>query len=320
MRHAIDPTVDCVFKALLGADNNRNLLIHFLNAVLQNDLEQPIVEVEIINPYNEKEFLDDKLSIVDVKVRDPDGQLYQIEIQLSVHHDLPQRMLYMWADLYSKQIKSGEEYERLKPTYSIWLLEPALIKQDQDYAHHFRMQNDQGKTLVPHGGIYLLELAKFQPGSIDTELARWLQFFKEGKSLDDEQLPNWMHTDEMRQAMSTLKEFSEKERIYSQYQARLDYQRVQKALERDKIERERVTVELERAAIELECAVAKAVTEKDSALAEKDAALVEKSTALTEKDSAIAEKDSVIAEKDAALVEIDQLRALLQQQGSQPDN
>ncbi|MDP4028260.1 MAG: PD-(D/E)XK nuclease family transposase [Gallionella sp.] len=32
MLHAIDPKIDCVFKALLGNEENRNLLIHFLNA------------------------------------------------------------------------------------------------------------------------------------------------------------------------------------------------------------------------------------------------------------------------------------------------
>jgi hypothetical protein len=30
MRHPIDPKVDCVFKALLGAESNRDLLIHLL--------------------------------------------------------------------------------------------------------------------------------------------------------------------------------------------------------------------------------------------------------------------------------------------------
>ncbi|WP_295623182.1 PD-(D/E)XK nuclease family transposase, partial [uncultured Lamprocystis sp.] len=34
MDHPIDPKTDCVFKALLGAEDNRNLLIHFLNATL----------------------------------------------------------------------------------------------------------------------------------------------------------------------------------------------------------------------------------------------------------------------------------------------
>ncbi len=50
MRHAIDPKIDCVFKALLGSEENRNLLIHFLNAFLAPDLIEPLVWVEILNP------------------------------------------------------------------------------------------------------------------------------------------------------------------------------------------------------------------------------------------------------------------------------
>ena len=38
MKHRIDPKVDCVFKALLGAEENRALLVHFLNAVLADEL------------------------------------------------------------------------------------------------------------------------------------------------------------------------------------------------------------------------------------------------------------------------------------------
>ena len=79
MHHPIDPKIDCVFKALLGAESN---------------LAAPITWVEILNPYNEREFLDDKLSIVDVKARDARECLYQIEIQLLNHRDLPARMLY----------------------------------------------------------------------------------------------------------------------------------------------------------------------------------------------------------------------------------
>ena len=70
MQHAIDPKIDCVFKALLGSDENRNLLIHFLNAFLAQELTEPLVWVDILNPHNVKEFLSDKLSIVDVKAKD----------------------------------------------------------------------------------------------------------------------------------------------------------------------------------------------------------------------------------------------------------
>lgn len=47
MKHHIDPKVDCVFKKLLGSEENRDLLIHFLNATLGADLPEPIAEVEI---------------------------------------------------------------------------------------------------------------------------------------------------------------------------------------------------------------------------------------------------------------------------------
>jgi hypothetical protein len=54
VHHPIDPKIDCVFKALLGSELNRALLIHFLNAILGKDLMAPITWVEILNPYNRR--------------------------------------------------------------------------------------------------------------------------------------------------------------------------------------------------------------------------------------------------------------------------
>ncbi|WP_295584661.1 Rpn family recombination-promoting nuclease/putative transposase, partial [uncultured Lamprocystis sp.] len=174
MRHPIDPKVDCVFKALLGAQSNRDLLIHFLNAILGAELPRPITAVEIQNPYNEKEFLDDKLTVVDVKARDATGQMYQVEVQLLNHRDLPARILYGWADLYSAQIKEGESYRKLRPTYAIWLLGQTLLADDPDYAHVFRMRDPHGRVFLDHGGIWLLELSKFAADAVETEQERWL--------------------------------------------------------------------------------------------------------------------------------------------------
>ncbi len=39
----------------------------------------------LLNPYNEREFIGDKLTIVDVKAIDESGKMYQIEIQLAMH-------------------------------------------------------------------------------------------------------------------------------------------------------------------------------------------------------------------------------------------
>jgi hypothetical protein len=74
---------------------------------------------------------------------------------------------------------------------------------------------------------------------VETEQERWVKFFKEGAKLDPDHLPPWMDTPEMRQAMSTLNTFSEKENAYYAYQARLEYQRVQRAMQQDMEERTR---------------------------------------------------------------------------------
>jgi predicted transposase/invertase (TIGR01784 family) len=262
MKHNIDPKVDCVFKALLGSEDNRNLLVHFLNAVLDAELSEPIVSVVLINPYNDKEFLDDKLSIVDVKASDQSGRIYQIEVQLAYYANLPSRMIYTWSDIYCKQLQSGNDYTKLQPTYSIWLLGRNVIKEDEKYIHAYKLRDESGKLLTDHGGIWLLELEKFSAAHVKNEQERWLQFFKKGDLLNDKQaLPDWMNTQEMRQAMSTLRQFSEKEKDYFAYQARQNYIRQQMTVysERDSIAAERDSIAAERDAAAAEITKLKAL-------------------------------------------------------------
>lgn len=300
MRHFIDPKIDCVFKALLGAEANRSLLIHFLNAMLGSELPAPISQVEILNPYNEREFLDDKLSIVDVKARDGQGGLHQVEIQLLVYRDLPARISYGWADLYSAQLSSGEPYTKLKPTYAIWLLAEDLLPEREHYLHDFRLRDAQGRSLVEHGGIWLLELNKFHTERVNTEQERWLKFFKEGASLDSEALPPWMQTPEMRQAMSTLKIFSEKDRAYHAYQARQNYLRQQASIQAE-LEDRRVEIEQARARLDL----AHAEIEQERLSREQERAATKQERAAKEQERAA---------KEAALAELERLKAQMRTQ------
>jgi len=82
--------------------------------------------VEIQNPYNEKAFLDDKLTVVDVKARDATGRMFQVEVQLLNHRDLAARILYGWADLYHG-LKFFNEAERLDAdALPAWMQTPAM--------------------------------------------------------------------------------------------------------------------------------------------------------------------------------------------------
>jgi hypothetical protein len=102
-----------------------------------------------------------------------------------------------------------------------------LLADDPDYAHVFRLRDQHGRVFLDHGGIWLLELSKFTADAVETEQQRWLKFFNEAECLDENALPAWMQTQEMRRAMNTLKAFSEKEHAYHAYQARQEYLREQ---------------------------------------------------------------------------------------------
>lgn len=312
MQHAIDPKIDCVFKALLGSEENRNLLLHFINAILLQELSEPLVWVDILNPYNDKEFLSDKLSIVDVKAKDSQGRLYQIEVQLSHYGYLAERILYNWADLYSQQLKSGQNYNELESTYSIWLLSDNLLLDDSPYLHQYKMRDEMGLCLNQHGGIWILELNKFEASPIETEAQRWLKFFKDGEQLNDTTLPDWMSTLEMKQAMHTLSLFSEKEREYFQYQARQEFLREQRTKE---FERQSIQLELEKATRNLE-QTHQELEQAHQELEQSSQKLEQFSRELLNERL---EKSMAKQREEAALAEISRLQALLANKESKTD-
>lgn len=148
MKHQIDPTVDCVFKAILGREDNKNLLIHFLNAVLKPQGDDCIQDVTIVNPYNEREFQSDKLTIVDIKARDRRNRAYQVEIQLAAHDALAERMLYVWSSLYHASLKKGQSFEELQPVVAIWLLKESLFADIDAYHLPFAPYNRTHKRVL----------------------------------------------------------------------------------------------------------------------------------------------------------------------------
>jgi hypothetical protein len=126
-------------------------------------------------------------------------------------------------------------------------------------------------------------------GENQTEEQRWLKFFNEGERLDEGRLPEWMQTEEMRQAKGTLKDFSEKERSYHAYQARQNYLRQQRSIGR------RIQ------ALTAEAAQAQA-EERERA---------EKEQARAAEEQARAGEERERAEKETALAEVERLKRLL---------
>ena len=229
MSRKVDPKVDCVFKAILGAEANTNLLIHFLNAVLRPPEAERITAVELLNPFKDKEYEEDKLSIVDVSARDKAGRVFQIEIQLHGIGSLVPRIVYNFCDLVASQLKDGENYRLLRPVIAIWILNGVLIQGSTSPHHTFCLYDaGHGVTLDPRYQIHTLELPRWEKAPVVEELDRWVWFLRHGDEVDPGgPLPEVLNTPEMRQAMGVLKQISEKEQDYRAYQARMNFLRQQ---------------------------------------------------------------------------------------------
>ena len=104
--------------------------------------------------------------------------------------------------------------------------------------------------------------------------------------------------------MSTLRQFSEKERDYHAYQARQNYLREQATIKKERDDLEQKLGE-ERKAKEFER------KEKEAERRAKEKALNTADQALQAKDQALQAKDQALQAKNEALAEIERLKALL---------
>ena len=70
----IDPKVDYAFKRVFGREQNQAILVDLLDAVLQEPPPRRLQALELLNPFQDKDYLEDKLSVLDVKARDQSGR------------------------------------------------------------------------------------------------------------------------------------------------------------------------------------------------------------------------------------------------------
>jgi len=64
-----DPKNDLAFKKIFGDKNHKNILISFLNSVLDFKDDMQIVDVELTNPYQLPDIKELKETILDIQAK-----------------------------------------------------------------------------------------------------------------------------------------------------------------------------------------------------------------------------------------------------------
>jgi predicted transposase/invertase (TIGR01784 family) len=226
----ISPRVDCVFRALLADTDHADRLLDFLNAVLQRS--SPIVTVQLRNPIQPSEFIDDGQIVVDVIATDASGEVFQVEMQSWNHAALKERMLYAWATLYKAQLEKGDKYTELRPVVSIWIMDENTFRGATGFHHRFRVRDDAGVLeLSSHLELHVLELDRWRQNpdlTTPAGLLGWMRFFTEAETWRE--VPRDIDTPVLESAMSVLIDFQTNAARNDLYRSRLDQIRVQNTM------------------------------------------------------------------------------------------
>jgi len=156
----INPRVDLAFKKIFGTEGNKDLLISLINSIVGE--EDQVVDITLLNPYNQKNFKNDKLSILDIKAEGSDGKKFNIEIQITDEADYDKRALYYWAKLYGDQLKESEDYSKLEKVIGIHILNFTSIPKSEKYHNAFSItEKETGLHYFKQLELHTIELKKF---------------------------------------------------------------------------------------------------------------------------------------------------------------
>jgi len=214
---------DIVFRLFFADERNIEFLTGFLKSVLKVP-EDDYELIEILDPHLLRDFNEDKLSIIDVKLRTKSRKTIQIEIQLRVTPELKNRIVYYDAKLVTEQIGDKGKYAGINKVISIVITEDDLILNSPRYHHQFTFYDpDAGVELTDLIEIHTLELRKLPDGADGTELYDWARFII--ADTDEELNMLSERNPQIGKAVVKLRELSADEEARDLYERRMKAQR-----------------------------------------------------------------------------------------------
>ena len=209
----LSPKLDVVFQALFGEVGNESITKGFLETIL----ERKIDSIDLSrNPILRREFKDEKLGVLDIIAKLDENEICNIELQIVDKKNIIERILYYWSRLYSRQIKSGEDYKILQKAIVILITDFKLENLEElDYHSRWKIMEDkQGKKIIltQKLEIDIIELPKIIGKEKEQDnLLDWLYFLENPKS---ERVTEKMKENEnLKEAVKKLDNLSEDEKM-----------------------------------------------------------------------------------------------------------
>ena len=207
------PKMDIIFQAIFGEVGSENITKDFLEKILKRKIEKISLDK---NPILRRELKDDKLGVLDI-ITELDGkEKCNIEMQLIDKNNIIERMLYYWSKMYTRQIKAGDDYNKLEKTIVI-LIADFNIKGLEEVEYHSTwkiIETNSVKKLILTDKFELdiIELLKIKGRENEKDqLLDWLIFLENPES---ERVTRKMEENEnLKEAVEKLDRISKDEKM-----------------------------------------------------------------------------------------------------------
>ncbi len=181
----VDITNDIAFRKIFGNDTKKKTLVSFLNAVIALPEGKQIIDVSIINPYQLGKLSGGKSTIVDVKAKDQNGNVFIVEMQIAEFDYFHKRIMYYTSQSYVSQIDKGVAYSQLKPVYFIGILEFIISENPTYISRHKVLDIETHEQVIQDVEFTFIELPKFikGEGELTSPIDQWTYFIKNAENL-----------------------------------------------------------------------------------------------------------------------------------------
>ena len=167
---------DFAFKKLFGTEMNKDLLISFLNALLQG--REVVLDVNYLNTEHLGTQEYDRRAVFDVYCKNDKGEVFLVEMQKGEQQFFKDRSIYYSTFAIREQAPRGEWNYELKGVYTIGILNFCFDKEREgNYYHEVKLMDTTTKEVFYDKLVFIyLEMPKFtkQENELESLFDKWL--------------------------------------------------------------------------------------------------------------------------------------------------
>jgi predicted transposase/invertase (TIGR01784 family) len=181
-----DVKTDIAFKKVFGSEQHKEILISFLNAVLDLQGDKSIKSVTLKNPWQVPDLPILKETILDIKAVDHRNVTFIVEMQVKDDSFFDKNTAFYSSEAYTAQINETEDYPKLNQVIFIGILDFNSFDGSHYLTRHLILNKETLKQDLRDFEFNFIELRKFnkKESGLESIVEKWIYFIKNAGNLD----------------------------------------------------------------------------------------------------------------------------------------